>query len=147
MWRNDDTLIQKALPFLHRGRKRLFHLIADMPLLSIAADQNGQSDIRHSVQQRLTPGFGAALHRWNVAAILVISRKTESHRDNRNFGCVVERLFIHVQPVPQSNAGWIGERPTRLHREITWRLTRNQNSGRIGHLQYRFRRTLHVSFA
>lgn len=147
MGRDNDALRQKVSPLLHRRRQRLFHLIANMPTLSITTDQNFQLYLRQTLKQRGMPRCRASFHRWNITARLVISRKTKPHRHHRNLRRVVENLFVDLQPVSQSIARGIREWSSRLHCQISRRLPRNQDFRRRGNLQDRLWRLLHVGCA
>lgn len=96
MWRNDDTLCEKATPFLHRRGQGFFGLRAEMPLLRITADQDFQFKVRQAVKERCVPGLCAAFHGRDVGAFVIIARKAKPHRDNRDPFGVVKCLWRDV---------------------------------------------------
>ena len=96
MWRNNDALFQKVSPLLHGRRQRFFHLITNMPALSITADQDFQLDLWQTFEQRRVPGLGATFHWRDIAAILIIAGKTEPHRHNRDLGGIEKIGFVQL---------------------------------------------------
>ena len=61
------------------------------------------------MKQSLAPGLCAFAARRQIAAFRVETRKTESHRHDRNLHRIVEYLLADPEPLAQADAGRIGE--------------------------------------
>src|SRR5277367_832698 len=54
------------------------------------------------------PSLRAFATRRQVAALGVVSRKTEAHADDGHVSSVIERFLVEAEPIAKASARWIG---------------------------------------
>src|SRR5271155_260888 len=96
-------------PLPHRGSDAVTGEAAvETKALSVLPDQEHQLDVGQLRQDARMPSLRAFATRRQVAALGVVSRKTEAHAEDRHVSSVVERFLVEAEPIAKANARRIG---------------------------------------
>lgn len=147
MRQSEHTLTSVCLPLTNRLRQVALHLFPQMPFLRISPNQQRHLHICKRFEQFASPCLRAPFHRRNVAARLVIARKTKAHRHNRNPAFIIECVLIHTHPVAQTHPRRVRKWPPAFHRQISRRLARDKNGRSVRHRKYGPGRHAHIRLA
>ena len=101
---------------------------AQVPGLRMGTDEQSHFNVRQQVQCLRSPGLGANPHGRAVAAISVISGKTEAHWQDGDPSGIIKILLGYLHPVAKPRSRRIFEGHARAISLVARCLARNQDT-------------------
>ena len=111
-------------------------LVAQVPVVGVLANDQGQLNIWQEIQELLTPLWGAFRSWWQVAGFSGAGI-AKPHGQECNSGGVVKHRGINTHPAPQTFAAGIIEGNAGFMHPSAGCLADNQNTGGGGQLKHR----------